>query len=97
MVIGESRDLRKMGYTEYLVATGQILELFSDCFRSSPTNAGINFVKNQGALHATVLFPSRRSPASTLAFNASRTRDSSPPEAICSSGSNGSPGLVEIV
>src|SRR2546428_472225 len=34
--------------------------------------------------------------ASTLALSASITRESSPPDAICSNGRSGSPGLVEI-
>ena len=63
MVIGKSCDLRKMGYAEHLVAPGQALELLADRFCGSPTNAGINFVENQGALHPAVPLASRRSPS----------------------------------
>ena len=45
---------------------------------------------------ATLFFPAEFAPASTLAFNASITRDNSPPDAICSSGRIASPALVAI-
>jgi hypothetical protein len=53
MMIRKSRDLRQVGHTQNLIGSGQSLQLLSDCFRRTPADPGINFIKYHRALYAS--------------------------------------------
>jgi hypothetical protein len=50
VVIGEGGDLREVGYAQDLVRAGEGFQFFSDGFGGAASDAGIDFVEDQGAL-----------------------------------------------
>src|SRR3984957_15280059 len=47
MLISERRNLRQMRNAKYLLRPRQLLQLLPDRIRRPPTNANVNFIKNQ--------------------------------------------------
>jgi len=97
VVIRKGRNLRQMRDAQNLIALGDApFNFFPTASGRAASDAGIDFVEDQRPLRRHFFFVRRsrmtrrirprprRSPS-----NASMTRDSSPPDAICSSGRHG--------
>src|ERR1039458_5550907 len=52
MMVGEGSDLRQVRDAQDLVGGGQLFEAAADSFGGTATNAGVDFVEDQGALGA---------------------------------------------
>jgi hypothetical protein len=99
MLIGEGGDLREVGDAEDLLGAAEGFELLADGFGGAASDADVDFVEDErargGFLFDLVEFDLEE-PSSTATLRARSTRESSPPEAISTSGLSGSPGLVAM-
>ena len=100
VLIGEGRNLREVGDAEDLLGAGESLSLWPTASAARPPIP--MSISSKTRVRGVVFFfdlvesDLEWEPSSTATFSARRTRESSPPEAISTSGLSGSPGLVEM-
>jgi len=85
MMIAEFCNLGQMGNADNLVMFGKRGKFFTHNLCHTPSDTGVNLIKYNGL-----------SVWASIAFSASTTRESSPPETMLDSGLRGSPTFGAI-